>query len=219
MANVSKEEMVLVIRRALFDKLGSFQGLNFDVARYLPPILARENNLFMPRSAAEKDPGFKQIIPYVLLTHHGRVLHYTRGKKTGEQRLAAKGSIGIGGHLNDRDENLFSFDQTAYLAGVRREVNEELILQSGYQNHIRALLNDDDTEVGRVHLGIVHIYELETSQVTKRESGITQVSFLTPEELRARRDRLETWSQICLDSLDQLLPADVSSDRSTMTSK
>ena len=79
-------------------------------------------------------------------------MQYVRGKKTGEQRLASKGSIGIGGHLNDRDENLFSFDQSAYLTGVRREVDEELILQSGYQNHIRALLNADTTEVGRVHL-------------------------------------------------------------------
>lgn len=213
MATASKEEMVLVIRRALLDKLGSFHGLNFDVARYLPPILARENNSFMPRSAAENDSNFKQIIPYVLLTHHGKVLQYIRGKKAGEQRLVAKASIGIGGHLNDRDENLFSFDQTAYLAGVRREVGEELILQSGYQNHIRALLNDDTTEVGRVHLGIVHVFELETAQVAKREVGITQIAFLSPEELRERRDRLETWSQICLDGLDQLLPAGISSTK------
>lgn len=202
--------MVLVIRRSLLDKLGSFHGLNFDVARYLPPMLARENNLFMPRSVAETDPAFKQIIPYVLLTHGGKVLQYVRGKKTGEQRLASKGSIGIGGHLNDRDENLFSFDQSAYLAGVRREVGEELILQSGYQNHIRALLNDDTTEVGRVHLGVVHVFELDTDQVAKREVGITQMAFLSPAELHERRDRLETWSQICLDSLEHLLgPGDL----------
>ena len=191
----------------MFERLGAFQGLNFDVARYLPSLLARENNLFAPRSTAENDPGLKQIIPYVLLTHEGRVLHYVRGKKAGEQRLAAKGSIGIGGHLNDGDENLFSYDQTAYLAGVRREVGEELILQSGYRNHIRALLNDDSNEVGKVHLGIIHVFELDSAQVTKRESMITQLAFLTPEELRARRARLETWSQICVDHLETILAA------------
>ncbi len=205
MTTPRSEEMVLAIRRTLFDQLGAFQGLNFDVPRYLTPILARENNFFVPRSKAELDPGLKQIIPYVVLTHGGRVLHYVRGKKGGEQRLVAKGSIGIGGHLNDADENLFSYDQRSYLAGVRREVEEELILQSGYQNHIRALLNDDSTEVGQVHLGIIHVFELDSAQVTKREAVITQLGFLTPEELRARRDRLETWSQICLDQLDQLL--------------
>jgi predicted NUDIX family phosphoesterase len=203
-----QEEMVLAVRRSLLDKLGSFQGLNFDVPRYLSPLLSRENNLFIPRSLAETDPSYKQIIPYVLLTHEGRVLYYVRGKKGGEQRLTTKGSIGIGGHLNDGDENLFSYDQTAYLTGVRREVGEELILQSGYQNHIRALLNDDSTEVGRVHLGIVHVFELDSPQVTKRESVITQLAFLTPKELRERRDRLETWSQICLDALETILAGD-----------
>ena len=200
-----REEMVLAIRRDLFDRLGSFQGLSFDVPRYLSPILARENNFFAPRSRAELDPGLKQIIPYVLLTHEGRVLHYIRGKKGGEKRLTAKGSIGIGGHLNDADENLFSFDQRSYLAGVKREVDEELIVQSGYQNHIRALLNDDSNEVGQVHLGIIHVFELDGAQVSKREAQITQLAFLTPEELHARREHLETWSQVCVDSLERLL--------------
>ena len=84
-------------------------------------------------------------------------------------------------------------------------MDEELIVQSGYQNHIRALLNDDSTEVGRVHLGIVHVFELDGDQVSKREAQITQLAFLTPEELRARREQLETWSQFCVDNLDELL--------------
>lgn len=199
------DENVLAIRRELFDALGAFQGLEFNVARYFPTLLARENNLFVPRARAETDPAFKQIIPYVLLTHEGRVLHYVRGKKVGEQRLASKGSIGIGGHLNDLDENLFSVDETSYDAGVQREVNEELVVQSGYRNEIRALLNDDGTEVGKVHLGIVHVFALDGPEVSKREAGITQMSFLTPDELRARRDHLETWSQMCVDRLEELL--------------
>ena len=205
MSTAHPEEMVLAIRRELFDRLGAFQGLNFDVAHYLPSILARENNFFVPRSRAEQDPDCKQIIPYVILTHAGRVLHYVRGKKGGEQRLVAKGSIGIGGHLNDLDENLFSYDESSYQTGVRREVEEELVLTSHYRNHIRALLNDDSTEVGRVHLGIVHVFALESAQVSKRESMITQLAFLSPEELRARQDSLETWSRLCLDQLPILL--------------
>lgn len=199
------DEMILAVPRELFDALGAFQGLEFDVERYFPALLARENNLFLPRSSAEADPRFKQIIPYVLLVWEGKVLHYVRGKKTGEQRLASKGSIGIGGHLNDGDESLFSVDETSYRAGVKREVSEELILRSGYRDEIRALLNDDETEVGRVHLGIVHVFRLEGGDVTKREAGITQMTFLSPEELRARRDDLESWSQICVDRLDELL--------------
>jgi len=202
-----KEEMILVIRRPLLDQLGSFQGLNFEVDRYLPAFLARENNFFMPRSSAETDPTHKQIIPYAVLVHGDKVLHYVRGKKAGEQRLAAKGSVGIGGHMNDGDEGLFALDRDAYLAGVDREINEELQLNTPYTQHIVALLNDDSNEVGKVHLGVVHVFRLETDAVEKREQMITQLGFLTREELLTRRENLETWSQFIVDHLDTLLAA------------
>lgn len=201
------DEMILVVRRALFDGLGSFQGLNFEVERYLPALLARENNHFMPRSAAETDPGFKQIIPYALLVHEGRVLHYVRGKKAGEQRLVSKGSIGIGGHMNDGDEGLFSLDGAAYEAAVQREVGEELKIGSPYRQRPVALLNDDSNEVGRVHLGVVHIFQMEGDDVRKGEAMITELAFLDRAELARRRELMESWSQICFDSLDQLLTA------------
>src|SRR2546429_5789662 len=118
------EENILVIRRRLFDELGSFQGLNFEPRKYLDSILSRGNNFFLPRAQAEKDPSHKQIIPYALLTHGDKVLHYVRGKRAGEQRLVAKGSIGIGGHMNESDEKLFAFDETAYPAGVEGAVAE-----------------------------------------------------------------------------------------------
>ncbi len=196
---------MLVIRRSLFDELGAFQGLNLDVNRYLPAILHRGNNFFAPRSAAEQDPTLKQIIPYALLTHAGKVLHYVRGKKAGEQRLVAKGSIGIGGHLNDADESLFSFDEEAYLAGVQREVDEEVVVGCRYTNTIRGILNDDSTEVGQVHLGVIHVFQLESDDVRKREAMITQLGFLSPGELQERRSDLETWSQICLDQLPAII--------------
>ena len=199
------DEMILVVRRSLLEQLGMFHGLNFDVERYLPALLARENNFFTPRPPAETNPDLKQIIPYVLLVHNGRVLHYVRGKKAGEQRLAAKGSVGIGGHMNDGDEGLFALDKDAYLAGVQREVTEELNVNTEFTNRIVALLNDDTNPVGQVHLGVVHVFELATDQVTKREQMITNLQFLTREELVARRENLETWSQICVDNLDQLL--------------
>src|SRR5438132_3277038 len=115
-----KEENILVVRRALLEQLGIFQGLCFDVDRYLPSLLARENNFFTPRSPAETNPALKQIIPYVLLVHGDRVFHYVRGKKSGEQRLVAKGSIGIGGHMNDGDGGLFNLDETHYMTVVER---------------------------------------------------------------------------------------------------
>jgi predicted NUDIX family phosphoesterase len=199
------DENILVIKRELFDQLGSFHGLKFEPKRYLDSILSRGNNFFLARAKAETDPGHKQIIPYVLIAHGNKVLYYVRGKKAGEQRLVAKGSIGIGGHLNDTDESLFAWDEAAYRAGVEREVNEEIRIEAKFHDNIVALLNDDSTEVGRVHLGVVHVFRLDQPKVEKREAVITNLSFLSREELAARRDSLETWSQLCLDGLDRLL--------------
>jgi predicted NUDIX family phosphoesterase len=198
-------ENVLVIRRNLFEQLGSFQGLNFEPENYLNLLLSRGNNFFFPRAQAENDPAYKQIIPYVLLAFQDRVLHYVRGKKAGERRLVAKGSIGIGGHMNESDESLFAWDEQAYRAGVEREVNEEIKIDTQFEDRIVALLNDDTTEVGRVHLGIVHVFRLAQQNVEKREAMITNLAFLTKAELLNRRESLETWSQICVDSLERLL--------------
>ena len=198
-------ENVLVIRRNLFEQLGSFQGLNFGPEKYLNLLLSRGNNFFFPRAQAENDSAYKQIIPYVLLAFQDRVLHYVRGKKAGEQRLVAKGSIGIGGHMNESDESLFAWDEQAYRAGVEREVNEEIKIDTQFEDRIVALLNDDTTEVGRVHLGIVHVFRLAQQKVEKREAMITNLAFLTKAELLNRRESLETWSQICVDSLERLL--------------
>jgi len=198
-------ENVLVVKRELFDELGSFQGLSFEPEKYLKAILSRGSNFFIPRPEAENDPAYKQIIPYALIAFGETVLHYVRGKKAGEQRLVAKGSIGIGGHMNESDESLFALDEQAYRAGVEREVNEEIKIDTPFEDRIVALLNDDSTEVGRVHLGIVHIFKLKEPNVQKREAMITGLAFLTKEELMARRKSLESWSQICLDSLERLL--------------
>ena len=198
-------ENVLVVKRELFDELGCFQGLNFQPEKYLRAILSRGSNFFSPRTEAENDPAYKQIIPYALMAFEETVLHYVRGKKAGEQRLVEKGSIGIGGHMNETDESLFALDEQAYRGGVEREVNEEIKIDTPFEDRIVALLNDDSTEVGRVHLGIVHIFKLKEPNVQKREAMITGLTFLTKKELMARRESLETWSQICLDSLEHLL--------------
>src|SRR5260221_5027656 len=199
------DENVLVFPRSLFERLGVFQGFNADVGRYLPTILDKKNNSFQPRARAETDPAFKQIIPYVVITDGKSILHYVRGKKAGEQRLVAKGSIGIGGHINDEDHTLFAFGLQAFQDAVKREVCEELSIQGEFNAHPAGLINDDTTEVGRVHFGIVHVMFCTPDQVKKNEQVITQVEFVPIVDLKAKREQMETWSQLCLDNLGAFL--------------
>lgn len=199
------DEKVLVFSRSLFEQLGVFQGFNPDVNRYLPVILDKKNNSFMPRAQAETNPAFKQIIPYVIVTDGKDILHYVRGKRAGEQRLVAKGSVGIGGHINDEDHTLFAFGLQAFQDAVRREVGEELSIQGEFNARPVGLINDDSTEVGRVHFGVVHVLFCRPEQVKKNEQVITQVEFIPIKDLQAKRDQMETWSQLCLDNVAALL--------------
>lgn len=204
---MAREEQVLVVERKVFDELGSFRGLQFDVGRYLDRLFAPGAPRFMPRPPAEKDPAFKQLIPYVLMTCEGRYLTYVRGKRAGETRLVGNRSIGIGGHINPADDAapLFRNDfRAAYRSAVEREVEEEVCVEAGHTDHVVALLNDDSNEVGQVHLGVVHCWVLDAPKVSRREQMITQMEFMSIDELRAVRDQMETWSQLCLDSLDQI---------------
>jgi predicted NUDIX family phosphoesterase len=170
------------------------------VAELFAPGVGR----FMPRSQAEKDPSYKQLIPYVIMACDGRYLTYVRGRRAGESRLVGLRSIGIGGHINPSDDlPLFSagFYET-YLAAVEREVAEEVSVQARHTDRIVALLNDDSNEVGSVHLGIVHYWRLDSPGVVRREQMITQMVFMDAGELRKLRESMETWSQLCLDNLE-----------------
>lgn len=200
------EEQVLVVERAVFDRIGVFQGLTFNVARYLDALLAPGVPRFMGRPAAEVDPSYKQLIPYVLMTCAGKYLAYVRGKRAGEKRLVGQRSMGIGGHINPIDDApLFGLNmREVYDRAVTREVDEEVLVETGHHDHIVALLNDDSTEVGKVHLGIVHCWVLDELKVSKRESMITQPEFLSRADLIAVRPELETWSAFCVDHLDEI---------------
>ena len=202
-------EEILVVTRKLFDQLGDFQGINTDVDSYLPVLLNPSNNFFMDRGSAEDDPTHKQLIPYCIFRVNGakgtQYLHYTRGKSGGESRLHAQVSIGIGGHINPVDQRDDHLGMETYMAGVEREIDEELNIKGEHSNKIVALLNDDSNSVGQVHLGVVHMIDLETSDVAANEDAIANLTFTTLEELRGDLyDRLETWTRSCVDIIEEL---------------
>ena len=204
---MAKEEQILVIERKVLEEVGMFQGLEFDVDKYLGKIFVPGVPRFMLRSKAEKDPSYKQIIPYVIMACDGRYLNYVRGTRAGETRLVGNRSIGIGGHINPVDNEIPLFDtdfRQMYNTAVEREVAEEVTVETSHTDCIVALLNDDSNEVGSVHLGVVHYWVLDEPKVSKREQMITQMDFKTAEELQKVRDTMETWSGLCVDGLEKM---------------
>jgi predicted NUDIX family phosphoesterase len=196
------EEQILVTPTRLFHALGHFQGFTTDAERYLPTLLAPENNEFRSRPEMEQDPSFKQLIPYVILIYRDEqgqplLFHYRRGQGQGEARLRKKRSIGIGGHISLVDVD----SENPYETGMRRELDEEIRIETGYREKRLGLINDDLTEVGKVHLGVVHLFELDAPSVQPNELDIAETGFAPLGELLSQREEFETWSQICLDML------------------
>ena len=196
-------EEVLVVTRSLLEELATFQGMRVEgVDDMVSVLLTENNNFFMDRGAAEEDPSHKQLIPYCIFKCGDRVLHYTRGKAGGENRLHAKISVGVGGHINPVDMGEGRQGAAAYYAAVQREIDEELDIKGDYEMRIVGLLNDDSNPVGQVHLGVVHVVELENEEVSSREDALTDLSWATIAELNGDLfERLETWSQLCVEHL------------------
>lgn len=199
-----KSERVLVVPSADLDRLGRFQGFSPEADRYLNALLVPELAQYRSRAEVEDDPGFKQIIPYVVFRCENAVFCYTRGTSQGEARLHRLRSLGVGGHVAEADaEGRRTLE--AYELALGRELAEEVEVQSGGRMRRLGLINDDSTPVGSVHLGVVHLYELATPDVAPRESGLADPEFVPIERLAGLRQRFETWSQICIDAF--LAPA------------
>lgn len=201
-------ERVLVVPTELFRRLGYFQGFRSQtegVSQYLDQLLDPQHISYRPRSEMEVDPSFKQLIPYCIFRFRDAqgqqfIFQYTRGKGQGEGRLHSKRSVGVGGHISS-DDATSQGGGNPYDEGMRREIEEEVSIDCAYTQECVGLINDDDTEVGKVHLGVVHLFDLERPAMEPRETEIIESGFQPVEKLLANLDGFESWSRICLQAL------------------
>lgn len=210
--NEQTPEQVLVIPRVVFTALVPFQGFRAVQSDYLNFLLDGRALQFMPRPEAEEDPNYKQLIPYCVLRFCPapagdeerplRLFSYLRGKGQGEARLHAKRSLGIGGHINPGDaatESVFD-GPLMYMTAMHRELAEEVGF-GDHTNNLVGVLNDDENPVGKVHLGVVHVLDLDCMAVQPREASLEDGRWDTIADLKARLDEFEPWSQILLKEL------------------
>ena len=193
---------MLCFKRELFEQLGVFQGLNLEVEKYLPVVTAVANTTYLNRSEAELDRRYKQLIPYVLILCGDKILRYRRGKGGGEKRLHGFYSVGIGGHIADVDVELFS--NAGYQESMRRELMEEVAIENDKDAAVAAI-NDDSTDVGYVHFGVVHVLSVANEDVAGHRSGILAPEFVPIADAVKSAAEYETWSQFCLQNIDSLL--------------
>lgn len=198
---MTEEEHVLVIPASRLALLGTFNGFRPFCPEALDALLNPEYMEFRPRSTVEDDPSFKQLIPYAILQANidgqTNLFQYTRGQGQGEKRLHAKRSIGIGGHISREDAQ----GADLYRSGMERELSEELILDSAYDEELVGFIYDDTSPVGQVHLGVVHLLKLSQPAARAREEDLLSSGFEPLATLQQASQDFETWSQLCLKHL------------------
>ena len=200
---MATEERVLCFERKLLEELGVFHGLSLEIEKYMPVVTSSSNIMYLNRSDAEQDKRYKQLIPYVLVICKDKILRYRRGKGGGETRLHGLYSVGVGGHISEEDHGLFS-NALGYQEGMRRELLEEVAIDEVKEAGV-AVINDDSTEVGYVHFGVVHVLHVADESVAGRRSGIVAPEFVPIAEAVKDASGYESWSRFCLEHLDSLL--------------
>jgi predicted NUDIX family phosphoesterase len=200
---MATEERVLCFERKLLEELGVFQGLSLEVEKYLPILNSNSQLAYRNRSEAEQDRRYKQLIPYVLLICKDKILRYRRGKGGQETRLHGLYSVGVGGHISEEDHGLFSTNR-GYQESMRRELMEEVAVDAAHEAAVAAI-NDDSTEVGYVHFGVVHVVRVPDESVASRRSGIVGPEFIPMADAVKDPSGYESWSRFCLEHLEVLL--------------
>ena len=197
-------EQVLVVSRDLVPDRGGWLGLRTaGLGSFLEVVAARGR--YAPRELMERDPGQKQIIPYLVLRDADAYFLMRRTRAGGDARLHDRWSIGVGGHINPGDDGL--------LGGLRREWREELTADFEPDFEPFALLNDDTTDVGSVHLGIVFLADAAGRAVAVRETEKLSGAFAPPADVAAVADHLETWSRIVFEAIEEGLAVALSRGR------
>ena len=186
------DELILAVARDRFpDDLGWRGVRREDIVRHLAAIA--EGATFRPRSELEIDPGWKQIVPYLVLYDGPRIFLMQRTRAGGDARLHDRWSIGIGGHVASGDGDPID--------GLRREWREEIEAAFLPECRLVGLLNDDETAVGAVHLGLIYEADAAGRPVAIRETHKLRGAFASLDEVEAHRDDLESWSAFALDDI------------------
>jgi predicted NUDIX family phosphoesterase len=187
----SHVEQVMVVATG---DLRPFLAGNHLIRERTPEVLhlIASQHFFIDRPTAEVSPQYRQIIPYVVIRHADSFYVLQRTAKQTESRLHHKLSLGIGGHINPGHD---------LAAGLKKELDEEVRIDDPYELELAGILNDESTEVGRVHLGAVYVLHAAGPRVQVLETEKMSGRFVPRGELAPLREAMESWSQIVYDEL------------------
>jgi predicted NUDIX family phosphoesterase len=154
--------------------------------------------VFAPRSALERDPTHKQIIPYLLVQTPDRAHTACYRRNGSEKRLHTLWSVGIGGHIARVDRQMADEAlESIVRSGLAREISEEFrSLPPAPPPRFLGIVNEERSEVGSVHLGLV--FRLEVAATDRVLPGEELEGFRWLETTAVSGLHLELWSRLAL---------------------
>lgn len=174
-----------------YQRKGVIKALASDVMDKL-----LQSGVFKHRNELENDPSYKQIIPYAVICNGDEVYMFRRLNKQTEVRLHNKCSLGVGGHMNPYGAKI----DTPYLHHeLEREMNEEVKLAADCKilgMKSIGFINDDTTEVGKVHLGVLYHIDISNKHIDINETEKMTGEWVSVSELSMYYDKMESWSQL-----------------------
>lgn len=206
---MKNEEQVMCVPTSLVDKLlskrtGFYAGSR--AVRALSEFNRPKNQKFYPRSKVENDPRQQQIIPYIIVENtNGKILVMTRTPKQTETRLHNKLSLGIGGHINPKDND--SFGGSLIMAAAFRELREEIGFNSYSQQvfcFVGMLVQREDP-VGKVHTGVVFHMVTTEETIGGKEKDSHLAHWMTHRYINHHKiyPRFEKWSLLLLNYIQK----------------
>lgn len=154
---------------------------------------------WIDRKDAETDFSYKQLIPYVILQKSDKTLGCYQRHGT-EKRLHGLFSCGFGGHVEESD---YKNDLVKTLeCGMLRELSEELSNFDKDQVELKylGLINEKESEVGLVHLGIVFMAVCKEGYTPKEASETKGLEWKSKEELC--KLKTELWTKLALELVE-----------------
>lgn len=190
------EQVLCVPRKELpYNWLGQNSAVQINENEFFDTITQADVQ-WLSRGQAEYDPAYKQLIPYIImLNRDDKIGCYLRAGS--ESRLHNLWSLGIGGHLNLEDQPADKDLFTTILNGLNRELSEEIQdLPDTDCPQLIGVINEEQTEVGTVHLGLVFLLKLENIAEIIPGHELNQFSFIDLPD--AKNLNLELWSELAL---------------------
>ncbi|NPV28308.1 MAG: hypothetical protein HPY58_01360 [Firmicutes bacterium] len=196
-----REKVLVVPKSFLFSGQAILQGFQRGRNWKLIKRIAA-GSFFIPRHEAEKEPHYKQIITYLVLTHQNSVFLYQRIDASSEKRLLFKHSLGLGGHINPGPAR--SFKELIAL-NLNRELREEIFLKGSYSHRFLGIVNDEETGVGKCHLGLVFLVTCSSAEAEIKEKGKLTGSFVPVSRLSSYQPCMESWSALLLPEISKII--------------